>query len=124
MNYVLVIALGGALGSVLRFLISKIIQNYYPYNFPLGIFTVNFIGCFLIGLLATLFLDRFNVSQAWRAFILIGFLGGFTTFSSFTIDAVNLLRKGVELQGVMYVFISVVFCLLATWMGIILANKL
>lgn len=117
------IAIGGAIGSVLRFWLSKYIQDLSISGFPFGILLVNVLGSFLIGLLATLFVDRFYLNQIWRALILIGFLGGFTTFSSFSIDAINLLRQGFQFQGIMYIFSSIIFCLSATWLGIFLATR-
>jgi len=119
----LAIAIGGAIGSVLRFWLSKFIQDSITSGFPFGILVVNVLGSFLIGFLATLLVDRFYLNHIWRAFILIGFLGGFTTFSSFSIDAINLLRQGFQLQSLLYIISSLIFCLSATWLGILLATR-
>jgi len=122
MQLLFAVAVGGAFGSIARFLLSKRIQEFSSIGFPFGILLVNVLGSFLIGFLATLLIERFSLNDMWRALILIGFLGGFTTFSSFSIDAVNLLRQGFQLQGFIYIFSSVIFCLLATWLGIFLAK--
>lgn len=122
MGQAIAVAIGGAIGSVLRFQIGKKVQALASSNFPYGVFLVNITGCFLIGILTMLLLDRFNVSPIWRAAILIGFLGGYTTFSSFTNDAINLLRTGQYLIGFLYIFSSLILSLLATWIGLMLGR--
>ena len=122
MQLFLAMAIGGAIGSILRFLLSEHIQKLSTSGFPFGILLVNVLGSFLVGLLATLFIERLHLNDMWRALVLIGFLGGFTTFSSFSIDAVNLLLQGFQWQGIIYIFSTMLFCLLATWFGIFLAK--
>lgn len=118
-----VIALAGAIGCVLRFVLSQQIQQSFARGFPLGILTVNVLGCLMMGFLATLFLERFTLSPHWRAAILVGFLGGFTTFSSFSIDTINLLELGAYGKALLYIVLSVVLCLLATWGGVQLGRS-
>jgi len=86
------IAIGGSLGCVLRFGVSNMIQNSAGASFPWGTFAVNIIGSFFIGFLAEMF-DAVIVPSQWRSFATIGFLGGFTTFSTFTFETLNLLRE-------------------------------
>jgi len=122
MNQIIAIAIGGALGSVFRFLSSKGIQILFGYSFPIGILAVNVIGSFIMGLLVSIFLIRFNISAFWYAAILIGFLGGFTTFSSFSIDTINLFETGSVFLAFVYVFASVGLSLLAAWSGVLLGR--
>ncbi len=124
MNQIIIIGIGGAFGSILRFITSKSVQTWIGSGFPFGILTVNFLGSFAIGLLATLFIDRSSLDPIWRAGILIGFLGGFTTFSSFSLDTINLLRNGAVMQAMLYIFSSVLLCLLAAWLGILLGRNI
>lgn len=122
MNQILAIAIGGAVGSVFRFWTSKGVQHIFGYMFPVGILAVNIIGSFAMGLLATIFLDRFHVDSLWTATILIGLLGGFTTFSSFSLDTLNLLESGAIIQALLYVGSSVIFSLIAAWLGVVLGR--
>ena len=86
-------------------------------TFPYGTLAVNVIGSFLVGFLATLLLERAASSPLWRSALLIGFCGGFTTFSSFSLESLNLARGGQWPQAAGYVFGSLVFCLLGVWLG-------
>jgi len=124
MAQILSVAIGGAIGSIFRFLLAKKVQAMIQSAIPWGVLLVNFLGCFLIGLLSTLFLEKLQVSPVWRAGILIGFLGGFTTFSTFTNDAINLIDVGSMLPAVLYIFLSLSLCLIATWIGLYLARSL
>lgn len=122
MNQIIAIALGGAFGSVLRFLLGKQVQQYSHSSFPFGTLTVNILGSFTIGLLATLIIDRYKLDPIWRYTLIVGLLGGFTTFSSFSLEAIDLMRSSLWLQAGLYISSSLFLCLLATWFGIWLAN--
>ncbi len=124
MSQVLAIALGGALGSVLRFWMSSGIYTLLGRSFPYGTLAVNILGCLLIGILFVLFMERLTVDTVWRAGILIGVLGGFTTFSSFSIETFNLIEGGAHLKAVLNMASSVFLCVGATWLGVILARQL
>lgn len=124
MDQLLAIALGGALGSVLRYLVSSKINQLIPINFPYGTLVVNVTGCFLIGFLSILLVERLSLSAIWRAGILIGFLGGFTTFSSFSLDTLKLYENGAWLAAGMNVLSTTLLCLLATLLGIFLGRNL
>lgn len=124
MYHIAAIALGGAVGSIFRFILSKKIQNISATAFPVGILLVNVIGCFLIGLLTILFIERFNLNPIWRAGILVGFLGGFTTFSTFTIDTLSMIERSNYLHASLYILLSMVCCLFATWFGILLGRNM
>ena len=93
MERVLMIALGGAIGSVLRYVTGGTVHRFMGSTFPWGTLTVNLTGSFLIGFLWAFF-DRFSGSSVTRSFVFIGILGGFTTFSSYTLETFNLIRDG------------------------------
>jgi len=115
---VIVVALGGAAGSVSRFLLSFSVQRFFPYaQFPWGILVCNILGCFLIGILFGVFELKLSVDPIWRAGLIIGVLGGFTTFSSFSLDTFHFLHQGEILLGILNVLLSIISCLLATAFG-------
>ncbi len=124
MNQLLAIAICGALGSLLRFVTAEKIYRVLGMNFPYGILLVNVAGCLLVGILSALMIERFVVSAVWRAGILIGFLGGFTTFSSFSIDTFNLMEQGAFVPAVLNIILTVTLCLLATGFGVFLGRNL
>ena len=98
MKIVLLFVAGG-LGTLLRYGLSSLVQRHAGLSFPWGTFAVNMLGCFLFGLLWSLFESRIAVSRELRVVILVGFLGGFTTFSSFAFEAAGLLRGGAWLAA-------------------------
>lgn len=112
------IAAGGALGSMLRFGLSLWVHALAGRGFPYGTLVVNVLGCLAMGVLFTLFVDRWSENTVWRAAMLIGVLGGFTTFSSFSIETVNLIEQGESLKAALNVTASVVLCLVATGLGV------
>ncbi len=123
MNQVLAIAAGGAVGSVLRFWMSTWVHSFAGRSFPYGTLTVNVLGCLAMGFLFVLFLDRLSDNNVLRAGILIGVLGGFTTFSSFSIETFNLIEQGAWLRAVVNVTGSLLLCVGATWVGVILGRQ-
>jgi CrcB protein len=125
MERLLLIALGGAVGSMFRYLISTATYKLIGRDFPYGTLSVNALGCFLIGLLFILLLDRFDdFSDQLRSLLIIGFLGGFTTFSSFSIETINLLENGELYRSLLNIIISIILCLGLTWLGILLGRQL
>ena len=90
---ILLVSLGGALGATLRFTISPQIDKLFNSNFPFGIFVVNIMGCFFIGLLISLFENKLMLSENLKIFLIIGFLGSLTTFSTFALDNFNLVNQ-------------------------------
>jgi fluoride exporter len=112
-----VIALGGALGSVARYLVAGLVHRYASPYFPYGTFVVNVAGCLLFGAIFGLSEQRFVVGPTMRAFLLIGVLGGFTTFSSFTFETFQLLRDGEFLLAAANSVGQVVIGLAAFWIG-------
>ena len=115
--------MGGALGSVLRFWMSGWISGILGRGFPYGTLMVNVSGSLLMGFLYVLLIDKFNASAEWRAFLLIGLLGGFTTFSSFSMETFNLLEAGEIFKALMNIVLSVAICLAATWLGVLLGRQ-
>ena len=119
MQLYLWIALGSALGGAGRYWCSGVIARHFGETFPLGTLVVNVLGSFLIGLLATLSEPdgRLLMSPALRQFFMIGVFGGFTTFSSFSLQVLNLMRDGQWLPASLYVLASVALCLIGVWLG-------
>ena len=123
MNLV-IIALGGALGAVSRFLMGNAVSKAVGSALPYGTFVINVVGCFAMGLLMTIIVDRELLSAAWRLFLCVGFLGGFTTFSSFGYEALMLLTEGRLLAALTYVSGSVALGLAAAAAGVLCARAL
>ena len=123
MNLV-IIALGGALGAVSRFLMGNAVSKAVGSALPYGTFVINLVGCFAMGLLMTIIVDRELLSAAWRLFLCVGFLGGFTTFSSFGYEALILLTEGRMLAALTYVSGSVALGLAAAAAGVLCARAL
>jgi CrcB protein len=113
----LLIGSGGFIGSVLRYLLSQSVQNKFLSSFPYGTMSVNIIGSLLIGVVYGL-VDKGNLSPEARLFLATGILGGFTTFSAFTLDALNLLQEGLWLESISYILLSVVLGVVAAFLGI------
>ena len=118
----MMIALGGALGAVSRFLLGNAVSKAIGSALPYGTFVINVIGCFAMGLLMTLIVDREMLPAAWRLFLCVGFLGGFTTFSSFGYEALMMLTEGRLLAVLAYVGGSVALGLVAAGLGVLCAR--
>jgi fluoride exporter len=120
------VALGGALGSVARFGFGALVAEIYPSTFPLGTVLINIIGSFVIGFFGTFTGPggRITASFDMRAFVMVGICGGFTTFSAFSLQTLDLARQSHWLQAGGNIVISVVACLVAVWAGHALAATL
>jgi len=118
------IAIGGAVGSVMRFLLSTTAHSWLGRDFPYGTLVVNILGSLAMGVLFVLMVERVADSGLWRAAILIGVLGGFTTFSSFSIETLNLIEQGAMTKAAANVVASVTLCLGATWIGMLIGRQL
>lgn len=117
MTKLLIIAAGGGIGSVLRYLLGGAAQRMTAGAFPIGTMTVNVIGCLAIGLLAAHFAGPQLVRAEWRLALMVGLLGGFTTFSSFGIETVSLLNDGQVRAALLNVVLSNALGLTAAWFG-------
>lgn len=124
MNQFLMIAGGGAMGAVLRFWLSGWIYSQLGRDFPYGTLAVNLLGSLLMGLCFVLFIERLTVGAEWRALIMVGLLGAFTTFSTFSIETLNLLEDGELFKALANVLLSVVLCVVATWVGVMAGRQL
>ena len=124
MNQVMAIAAGGALGSVLRYGLSTWVHGLAGRGFPYGTLAVNVLGCLAMGFLFVLLVERMGEGAVWRAGLLIGVLGGFTTFSSFSIETFNLIEQGALVKAAGNMAASLFLCVGATWLGVILARQL
>ncbi len=117
MSSIWLVGIGGFIGSVMRYVLGGYVQQSSRSIFPYGTLTVNVIGCFVIGFLAQLAENRGVFSSEARAFVFIGILGGFTTFSSFGNETFNLARDGQILSVFANVGSNVILGLFAVWLG-------
>ncbi len=121
---ILAIALGGALGSIFRFLVSNGFVDLLGKEFPYGTLAVNVIGSFLMGFLAILILNKIPQYNAPLAgFVLVGLLGGFTTFSTFSMDTFRLMFDGQYALGFINIITNIFVCLFATLLGYLVAMR-
>jgi CrcB protein len=118
------IAAGGSIGAVMRYLVSTGVYGWLGRGFPYGTLVVNVLGSLVMGLLYELFLQRLSVSPEIRAVLLVGFLGAFTTFSTFSIETINLIEQGYLLKAMTNILASVILCVLAAWCGLQMARQL
>ena len=120
----LVIGIGGFTGAVSRYAVAMWVGERWGRSFPLGTLVVNLSGCFLIGLLMTFFLERYMVNTEWRLFLVVGFLGAYTTFSTFEYETGGLLGDGEFLFAALNVVLSVAAGFAALKLGELLARVL
>ncbi len=118
------IMLGGAVGALLRFLTANSIHQWFGRSLPFGTLAVNVIGSFLIGVLYVYFIQRGLLDTPLARGLLVGVLGAFTTFSTFSLDTFYLLEQGEWLKGGLNVVLNVGMCLVAVWLGVLTAKLL
>lgn len=124
MQMLISIALGGAVGAVARHFLSARIMNLLGSGFPYGTLVVNVLGSFIMGLLIMALATRLNISQEWRGFIVVGVLGGFTTFSTFSLETALLIERGTLMQAALYVGSSVIVSIGALFVGLWLGRMM
>ncbi|MEL1135648.1 fluoride efflux transporter CrcB [Desulfitobacterium sp. THU1] len=120
----IVIAIGGALGALSRYELSLWISDRWTQVFPLPTFVINISGAFLLGFINVLFLDKLSLAPEWRLGIGVGFLGAFTTFSTFGFEVFTLLEKGLYSTAISYVLLSTLVGLFGVSTGVALARWL
>lgn len=121
-SQLLVIMLGGAFGAAARFVVSTKITEKLGNSFPYGTLTVNMIGSFVMGLLAIILVERMQLDPLYRLGIFVGFLGAFTTFSTFSMETLNLFNEGMPVRALLNMFSSVLLSVLAVWLGVLIGK--
>lgn len=119
----LVVLIGGGVGSLARYAAASAIMTRFGRRFPLGTLVINVTGSFLIGFLMTMLTERFNLDPVWRLLLVVGFLGGYTTFSSFEWETYTAVRDGALWSGMLNVVSSVMLGYVAVWLGAFLARR-
>jgi fluoride exporter len=119
MTKYLMVAIGGALGSVLRFWVGGFVSNRMGARFPYGTFIINVTASFLVGLILTLLAERTHWSPNWRYFIPIGFIGGYSTFSTFEYETFRSFQDGEILMAGLNIVLSVIVGFVSVWLGVI-----
>jgi CrcB protein len=121
-NKYLMIGLGGAFGALARYQVAASIQSRIPSVFPWGTFVVNVSGCFIMGVAATILAARIGIGDSWRFLIPVGFIGAYTTFSTFELETFRAITQGTAVIGGLNVLASVVAGYLALWLGVVAAR--
>ncbi len=127
MNNLILVFVGGGIGAILRYFINNISENMFlsnsNYEFPWGTFVVNILGSFLIGFVVGLFDSSILSNEQLKLFIIVGVLGGFTTFSSFSLETVEMLQAGYYIKSILYIAASTFLAIIFTISGLKLGNS-
>ncbi|MDR2651169.1 MAG: fluoride efflux transporter CrcB [Prevotellaceae bacterium] len=119
---IILIGIGGGAGSILRYLTSVFVEKHFQHIFPIATFAVNFIGCLLMGLLLGLFEQQQIVNSNLKFLFVTGFCGGYTTFSAFSAENMNLFQSENSTIAFVYILLSVFICIAAVWAGFVTAQ--
>jgi CrcB protein len=123
-NQLLLIGAGGALGAIGRYWMSTLVYQFAGRGFPWGTLAVNLLGSLLMGIVYVLLVERLASNGDLRALLMVGFLGAFTTFSTFSIETLMLVEEGALLRAAGNALVSVIGCVIATGIGIMLARSI
>lgn len=123
MNY-LWVGFGGAIGAICRYIVATLFIQRKMVEFPYATLTVNIVGSLLMGFLAFWLVSRFAQNASLRLFLLVGILGGFTTFSAFSLDTLDLLLANRYLMSVLYIGLSFIGCIVAVTIGMLIAKQI
>jgi CrcB protein len=118
MKYLLFIALGGASGAVSRYLLANWVHGLWEGKLPVGTLLVNMLGSFAIGIVFVLLVERQYIHADWRGVLMVGFLGAFTTFSTFSLETISLLEAGHTIHALAYMFGSALLCVVIAGIAI------
>ena len=122
MGQIIAIMLGGALGALSRYGVAQLMLTAFGRSFPYATLTVNVLGSFCMGYLTVYFMSKVNIDPMIRLFLLVGFMGAFTTFSTFSMDTLNLIESGFVTKAFLNILLNVTCSLTAVWLGVILAR--
>ncbi|MEK7775519.1 MAG: fluoride efflux transporter CrcB [Candidatus Zixiibacteriota bacterium] len=122
MKEIAIVFAGGGLGAAARFWMSSAVHRFAASSFPFGTLSVNALGCLLAGFLMSIFAERFLVSPNLGLFLMLGFLGGFTTYSTFSYETIELIRTGQSFHAFSNVAYTTLLCLAATWLGSVIGK--
>lgn len=123
-NTLLIVGLGGAVGAMGRYGVGVVAAGVFGRSFPMGTLLVNVLGALAIGFAYVYLVERSALSESWRVGLITGVLGGFTTFSAFSLESVGLLQENAYVRASLYIGLSVGLCLAATVFGLWLARRL
>lgn len=123
MSRYLAVVIGGGAGALARYVAASAIMTRFGGKFPLGTLVINVTGSFLIGYLMTMLTERFQIDPRWRLLLVVGFLGGYTTFSSFEWETYTAVRDGGLRTGMLNIVSSIMLGYIAVWLGVVLARR-
>ena len=115
--------MAGGVGALLRYLLGRVAINANWVALPFGTLLVNVIGCFLMGYLSWVLIHRWQLSKELQTVILTGFLGGFTTFSAFSLEIIAMLEQGASARALTYLFLSITLCIAVCFVGLYVAKN-
>lgn len=117
------LVLAGGFGALLRYLIGRLTINLGWAALPFGTLIANLLGCFLIGYFSSVLVHKWSASQDVQTIVMTGFLGGFTTFSAFSLETINMLEQGASGKAIVYIFLQLTLCLGMCFLGLVLARQ-
>ena len=124
MSRYIAVALGGALGAMARYWIGNLVAERFPTRFPLGTLIINVSGSFIVGFFLSLVSERVNIHPNWKLAVAVGFVGAYTTFSTFEYETFRLLENGILTGGLVNVLASLILGFAAVWGGIVVGREL